>query len=431
MVSLVQSVVRSLFVRQVGTTLLSQSLMLLLSLATAAITARWLGPVGKGQLSLVLLLPGMIQLFLGFGINTANVYFAGSQRLSVSELTYNSVMFALLGTFLGFVIVLLLVICHLFPVFLPGVPVGFVLLGMLVLPLGLVSSNFSSVLQGLRRILTLNFLSVLQAVLAILLLLLFVVWLDMGVAGAILASLAASLCLLAGTVLCLRREGGSFWPKWNRRVIGLTLDYGLKGYAGNLLQFFNYRLDALIVNAFIGSAAVGIYGVAVVLAELLWQLPNSVSFVIFPKAAGTDREKMNRFTPRVFWIVLAISLVGAIMLTLGGKLIIRLIFSTSFLDAYVPLLILLPGVVLLGIGKVLTNDIAGRGYPQYNSIISGAALVITVTLDLALIPRMGIVGAALAATVAYSLTFVLAVVFYLVVSRRLPMVDVRNERYPG
>lgn len=65
-----------------------------------------------------------------------------------------------------------------------------------------------------------------------------------------------------------------------------------------------------------------------------------------------------------------------------------------------------------------SNDIAGRGYPHYNSIVAGFALVITVALDLLLIPKIGIVGAALASTAAYSATFVMAVLFYLVVSRR-------------
>lgn len=420
-------VTQSVFARQVGTTLLSQGLTLLLSLVTAAITARWLGPGGKGQLALALLIPGMLGLLLNFGMDTANVYFTGSQRLSISDLTSNSVMFALLGTLVGCLISVLLVAGRMLPVIVSGVPTDYVLLGMLALPLSLLSTNLSSVLLGLRRIMTLNVLSVLRAALAVPLVFLLVVWLEKGVVGAILASLATNIFILAGTAKCLQSEGVTFWPRWNLRVIRSTLSYGLKGHVGSLLQFFNYRLDMLIVNAFIGPAGVGIYGASVILAELLWQLPNSVGFVIFPKAAGTDHEAMNRFTPRVFWIVLAISSLGAIVLAIFGKLVIRIILSDAFLAAYVPLLALLPGVVLLGAGKVLTNDMAGRGYPHYNSIVAGIALVITVVLDLLLIPKMGIVGAALASTVAYSATFVMSVLFYLVVIRRPTVIHVRHS----
>jgi O-antigen/teichoic acid export membrane protein len=143
-----------------------------------------------------------------------------------------------------------------------------------------------------------------------------------------------------------------------------------------------------------------------------------VGLVILPKAANSDAKEMDRFTPKVFWAVLAISSLAAVAMGVAGKAIIRLVFSDGFLDAYAPLLALLPGVVLLGAGKVLTNDMAGRGYPLYNSIVAGIALLITLGLDFALIPRMGVLGAALASTAAYSSTFLLSLVLYLSVRRR-------------
>lgn len=184
-----------------------------------------------------------------------------------------------------------------------------------------------------------------------------------------------------------------------------------------MLQFFNYRLDAFIVNVFLGAAAVGIYGAAVSLAEMLWYLPNAVSFVIFPKAAAATAEEMNRFTPRVFRLTLALTAAGAVALALLGGLLIRLIYGPAFAAAYLPLLVLLPGVVLLGGGKVLSNEMAGRGLVHYNSIISGLALILTVALDLLLIPRLGLSGAALASTAAYTVTFFIALLFYRSVSR--------------
>ena len=89
------------FTSQVGLTLITKLVNLSLSIANAAIIARWLGPEGKGMLALALLLPGMLGLFLSGGINVANVYFAGSRRLDVPTLAANSVGFTLLVTILG------------------------------------------------------------------------------------------------------------------------------------------------------------------------------------------------------------------------------------------------------------------------------------------------------------------------------------------
>ncbi len=409
---------RSVFARQVGSTFLAQGITLIVTMGTAAITARWLGPEGKGQLAMLVLAPGMLQLLLNLGMSAANVYYAGSKRLSVGRLTANSMAFSLLGTLAGIIVFLLLLAGNVLHVLVPGVSSHYLMLGMIALPLGLLTVNLRSVLQGLRHIQTLNILSVVQAVLTLPLVALFVIGLKLGVMGALISSLGIQAVMLIVTGWCVKGEGARFRPEWNPRAIRAVLNYGLRNYVGDLLQFCNYRLDAFIVNFFLGPVGVGLYGVSVALAELLWQLPNAASFVIFPKAASSTHEDMNRFTPRVFWIVLGITSLGAVGLAAFGEMAIRFIFSSAFLKAYVPLLALLPGVVLLGAGKVLTNDIAGRGYPHYNSITAGIALVVTLVLDFVLIPRMGVVGAALASTLSYTLTCFVSIVFYRHISRR-------------
>ena len=72
---------------------------------------------------------------------------------------------------------------------------------------------------------------------------------------------------------------------FDRNVLRQLLGFGLKGYVANLLMFFNYRLDSLIVNALLGVASVGIYSIAVAIAEVIWnvagalQRPNGVTSI--------------------------------------------------------------------------------------------------------------------------------------------------------
>ena len=406
------------FTKQVSATLITKVVSLLLSIAKAAIIARWLGPEGKGMLALALLVPGMLGLFLSGGVGAANVYYVGSRRLDVPTLTANSLGFALLSTFVGFGVVVISAAAGWLEVVVPGVPTWIVLIAMLGFPTGLLNGFFSTILQGLQQIVTLNLINMFQSTLTFCLTIVFVIVFQFGLLGALVASLGSGVLglIVYGTIL--NREGGVFLPRWSYPVMRSTLSFGLKGHIGNVLQFFNYRLDTFIVNYFIGSAGVGIYSVAVALAELLWHLPNAVAFVIFPRAAASRPEEMNVFTPRVFRLTLVLTALGALCLTLMGRPVIEFVFSSAFVDAYVPMLVLLPGVVLLGGAKVLTNEIAGRGYPQYNSVNSGLALVLTVVLDLVLIPRYGVRGAALASTLVYTAMFFTAIGFYLTVSRR-------------
>jgi len=406
------------FVRHVSSTFAVQVAVLITATFNTAIIARWLGADGKGVIQLALLIPSMFGLFLSSGIGVATVHYAGTRRYTVAQLMANAMTYTLLLTVVGTLLFALIVsmqwLDHLFP----GVPFWLLLIAMFAFPLSLLQGYLNAILQGVQAISVLNLITLISALVSSLLTVLWIVWLDQGAAGALYASMAATLLtlVLQGVVLC--RRGGTLRPRWDRQIMRDTLRFGLRGHVGNVLQFFNYRLDVFIVNYFLGPASVGLYGVGTKLAELVWYFPNAVSFVIFPKASATKAREMNRFTPRIFKLTLALSAVAGMGLAIIGRPFITIVYTTDFVAAYLPMLALLPGVVLLGSGRVLTNDIAGRGYPQYNSVNSALALVLTIIFDLLLIPRMGILGAGIASSIAYTVTFVSALIFYRIVSRQ-------------
>jgi O-antigen/teichoic acid export membrane protein len=336
----------------------------------------------------------------------------------VATLTANAVSFTVMGTILGVVLTTLLAITNALDVLIPGVPLWLFLLALSSLPFALLSGYLSTILQGLQQIRTVNNVKLLLALSNLGLLIVFLYWVDLGIQGAIYASVLSSLMNVFAFAWYLRRHGAEFTPRWDRAVMQETLLFGLRGYFGNILQFFNYRLDVFIVNFFLGPVSVGIYSVATKLAELVWYFPNAVSFVIFPKSAATEAQEMNRFTPRVFQATILISVLASLALAFVARPLISFIYTNAFRDAYWPLLALLPGVILLGAGRVLTSDIAGRGYPQYNSISSATTLVLTIVLDLMLIPRFGILGASIASSIAYTFTFLMTLWFYRIVSHR-------------
>ena len=410
---------RSVFVRNVTSTFVAQLLILALSFGNGAVLARWLGPERRGMLSLALLVPGTLILLVNAGVPVANVYFAGSRRLSVPRLAASSVTFALLGTLAGLGITALLAVTGWLSGLIPGLDWPLLLVAMLMLPLGLLGGSFAAIFQGLQRVITVGWVNLAQVGIGFVLTLFFVVALRWQEAGGLLAAVGGALAGLMLWGVLLRRMGAALRPRWEPAALRSMASYGLRGQAGNILQFLNYRLDMFVVNYFLGATEVGVYNVAVLLAELLWQFPNAVAFVIFPRAAAATPEQLNRSTPGVFRVTLAITALGALLLALVGRPLILTIYSAAFGGAYVPLLLLLPGIVLLGGGKVLTSEIAGRGYAHYNSINAALALVLTILLDLLLIPRFGVAGAAAASSVAYTASFITAVVFYRSVRSRI------------
>jgi O-antigen/teichoic acid export membrane protein len=199
---------------------------------------------------------------------------------------------------------------------------------------------------------------------------------------------------------------------FEKKSLWASLNFGLQAHLGNMFHFLNWRLDLLVVNFFAGAANVGFYVVAATLAELLWYLPDAFGFVLFPKTASSDPETASQFTPKVARLSTFITAVAALGLFLVSRQAISVIYTEEFLPALYPLWILLPGVVALSYSKVIFSDLGGRGKPYYATYASLIAFLVTVVFDFLLIPRWGIIGAAVASSLSYTTNAVLAIAFY-------------------
>jgi O-antigen/teichoic acid export membrane protein len=188
----------------------------------------------------------------------------------------------------------------------------------------------------------------------------------------------------------------------------LLLGLGLRGHAGNVVQTFNYRLDALMLQGFLGQAAVGLYQTGVMLAELVWYLPNAVSSALLPDVAA-NKERPS--TPLLVRHTLLLTALGSLVLLVVVWPTLALL-RPIYLGAVAPMAILLLGVTALSIHKVLSGDLSGRGLPQYPSLTSALALGVTLAGNLLFIPRYGIVGAAMASSLAYCIQTVALVKLY-------------------
>ncbi len=88
--------------------------------------------------------------------------------------------------------------------------------------------------------------------------------------------------------------------------------------------------------------------------------------------------------------------------------------------------VLLPGVLLLGIGKILSSAIAGRGHPRYTLYVGLITVSLTLALYISLIPPFGEWGAAIGSSISYGLTAVLALGFF----RHLTRISLRDGLVP-
>ncbi len=193
------------------------------------------------------------------------------------------------------------------------------------------------------------------------------------------------------------------------KILGSFFNFGIRGYAANLMMFLNYRLDALIVNGLAGVTSLGYYSIATAMAESLWYGVNGFALLMFPHVSSLERKEANRITPVVCRNAVFMTLVGAVVMFAVSRQLILLVFGSSMTPALHPLWLLLPGIVTLAAAKVISSYLSGIGKPIYSTYVAAGTVILTIGLDLYLIPRYGISGAAAASSIVYTCTAVASV----------------------
>jgi O-antigen/teichoic acid export membrane protein len=210
-----------------------------------------------------------------------------------------------------------------------------------------------------------------------------------------------------------------YWKKHLGLTLGLSLNreiqksmlaFGTKGQIGNITNMIATRLDLLIMNYYLGKASAGVYSVAINFSELLMFLPLILSYVIFPHASRRDYGEGWQLVQKTARISMLMSICIALVIALLAPVAIPLLFSRTFIGALQPLWILLSGVIFLSVFRVLASGISGLGYPIIYSICTVSAVVLSLILNLVLVPKYQAIGAALSSAIAYFAAFVILIV---------------------
>jgi len=373
------------------------------SLATGAglsvLIARWLGPEGQGLYTLCVTASLIAAFSVNCGIGLSSVYFLGKRRFAAGEIASVSLGYAVLGGLLGFAVASGIVALIKIPG-LTHVPTGALVLGFAAIPLFNLSEYYFYFLIGSDRIKHFNIASASRNALQLLLVISLVVAAGLGLTGAVLSwVLGLFLVALISSVLVAKCARIRFVLKLD--IVRASVSFGIKGYLSRIASFLYYRIDLFIVSYFLGAQAVGHYAIAVLIAELLWNIPSSLAPSVMFKSASEDSVGRDHLTASACRHALLICVVAAGGIALLARPLVGFAFGKEFLPSVSPMLVLLPGTAFLSVGSILANDFVGRGRQIMNSIAAIITLVINVPLNFVLIPIWGISGAAAASAFSY------------------------------
>lgn len=387
-------------------TLLAQVFRLGVGFVTSILIARALGPEGKGILTEVQQVPAILAAVFNLGIASANTYFIGTRKHRLAEVMGNSLAIAGVLGAIGVPIVLLFTVGPLAVV--ESIPLTAAVIACAILPVTLAAQNIAGINMGLGEMKALARTQMAGVVVSLAV-----------IGGAYLvgmltipmATAAMLLSALLGLVLNSQRLMRHYTRRLSLKFSTLkeSASYSGKAYMSNLAGYLNYRQDLIVLGYLGGSAAVGVYSVAVTFAELMWNAPNALASSLLAKNLQSSAEDADALTLRSARVTAVFMLVICLLAGLIMAPVIRLLFGVEFLPATVPFLLLLPGIWMIGISRVLSANLASKGllYPW----VSFGAMAGNLVLNIVLIPVCiaafpdlagGAIGAALSSSVSYT-----------------------------
>jgi O-antigen/teichoic acid export membrane protein len=410
--SLDQEPIFGSFLSGVVLTFGTRLLMLAGVFGSGIIIARWLGPDGFGAYAVVNVTVALVLQIGSAGLPSANTYFIARDRNTVGPAWANAIAFALvIGILLAAGV---LALGWLRPSIFGGVSTRLLAVAAISIPFQLLFILNLNVLLALNRIRQLNLfdgllpaLVLVNAVTALVLLhkqLTFLIALNTVVGSA----LSLVLMIYLRRVVADKRESRPLRP--DAQLLKTMLAYGVKFYVSIMAGTIILRADLLIVNRFRGAAEAGVYGIASQFSFLLLMLPGVIATLLFPRVAATqdDRGEFAVLVTRHTTLVMLMTCLAAIALAY----LLPIIYGANFGDATTQLLILLPGIFLMGLESVLVQHFTGTGLPAAIPWFWVITVAFNIALNLLTVPKFGARGAAVNSTLSYALIFLLVAVYF-------------------
>lgn len=391
-----------------------------LNVITGVLTAHALGAAGRGELAAVGLWPQVLAFGMTLGVPPALVLNLRRRSADSANLFGATLCVApalgVLGALVG--------VCGL-PYWLAGHPPHTVHLAqayVLSTPLVLMGLMFNGVLQARGDYTRFNLCRTLVPLLTLLLLSGLLVIGRLTPTTAAMAFAAPQLPLIAWLLGHLWRAIGPSFAHVGRATRQLLVA-GAHFIGVDLLGTLAGYVDRVVVIAMLGHAEIGIYAVALSLSRVLEVFSAAANAVVFPKACGRPLPEVVEIVGRAVRLTAGITGAVAAIVALLGPVALRLLYGRDFVPAVSAVRILLIEVTLAAITDVLCQAFLATGRANIVTYLKGIGLGVSVMMLILLVPRYGLVGAAVAQVMATTVRLAgVVLAFPLVLKVRVPRV---------
>lgn len=377
---------KGMFGQTLGTMAFSVAI-LVINMATGMITARLLGPDGRGIQAALILWPQFLAFASTFGIHAALLYHMKKNPEREADLYYASLWLTLCAGAVCVTAGLFLI-----PVWLTADAVPAARWLMAAAPFMLLFFMHNALFRGREDFHLFNRMRYLVPLLALVALLILAMWDRLTPITSAIAYLAPYVPV---TMLAMFRAIRIYRPvfsgmRWACRKI---LAYGFGSYGIDLLGNLILYIDQIILINLLAPGPLGLYIVAVSLSRVLAIFSSSITMVLYPKASSLPPRDAALLTLRIFKLSVIAALAFATVFMVAAPFLIHFLYGERFAESTDVFRLLVLEVVLGGAAIVLAQAFMAVGKPFVVTVSQAIGVLLVIPLMYFLVPEYGVIGA--------------------------------------
>ncbi len=187
----------------------------------------------------------------------------------------------------------------------------------------------------------------------------------------------------------------------NKESLGLLFKLSKFGFfpmLSVLMTTLNYRIDTIMLKGYVDYSSIGVYSVGVSIAEKIWVIPDAMRDIMISKVASGKKVDEVSMVIRVCNTVCILIFIGMLLVS---KPLIALLYGAEYSGAYSIIIIILLGTITMTYFKMIASYFIVINKQKISLIFLTISVITNVIVDIILIPKFNIYGAAWASTVAY------------------------------
>ncbi|VEP15937.1 Polysaccharide biosynthesis protein [Hyella patelloides LEGE 07179] len=399
--------------------------ILAINVITGMITARTLGPEGRGEQAALILWPEFMANVITLGIPSALVY--NLRRYPEERSNFFSAA-VILCTVLGIGSAIVGIVF--LPQWLSQYPTETIRMAqvlMPIVPIFLLAQLFAVALDASSQFAISNLGRYMMPVGTLILLG------GLAISNKITPYTAALAYILPGIVVFASRVAylkKIFKFKWSglRKTYRRLMSYGVRSYGVELVKTLSGQLSQVVIIGLLSSTNLGIYVVALKLSRMMNVFQTSFVTVLFPKVAGRPVKEVVAVTGRAVRVSLALTCSAGLVISFLAPIVLNALYGQEFLAAISVFRILLIEIIISGTVWVFLQAFMAVGKPGVVTILQGLGVAVSVPLMFLLIPQYGLEGAGIALLCSSSIRLILVYSSYGLVLKVSPPSLLLNKK---